>query len=123
MSKNYPRIVRDTIDFTSDTEVCNIGYQEGILSDSRPYRLEVWSSYNITNATVFISIQDLEDKSEEEIKSYLVKNKIIEIIEDDIYITEVEDSEDNSFLSINIPIEDNGKVINKFLVTIKEFEL
>ena len=25
----YPQIVRDVVDFTSDTEVCNIGYHEG----------------------------------------------------------------------------------------------
>ena len=59
----YPSIVRDTIDFISDTEVCNIGYAEGILSDERPYRLEVWSSYGVTNATIFISIIDLENNT------------------------------------------------------------
>lgn len=119
----YPSIVRDTIDFTSDTEVCNIGYAEGILSDERPYRLEVWSSYGITNTTIFISILDLEDKSEEEIKKFLTKEGLIEIIKDDIYITEVEDSENNTFLSINMPTEDQNGELNKCLVKLNDFDV
>lgn len=119
----YPSIVRDTIDFTSDTEVCNIGYAEGTLSDERPYRLEVWSSYGITNTTIFISILDLEDKSEEEIKEYLTKEGLIEVIKDDIYITELEDSEDNTFLSINMPTEDQNGELNKYLVKLNDFDV
>lgn len=121
--KKYPSIIRDTIDFISDTEVCNIGYQEGILSDNRPYRMEIWSSYGVTNATIFISIIDFENKSKDEIKQYLVKEKLIEIIEDDIYITEVEDTCDNIFLSINIPIEENDHIINRYLVEIEYFAI
>ena len=119
----YPSIVRDTIDFISDTEVCNIGYAEGTLSDARPYRLEVWSSYGVTNATIFISIIDLENKSEDEIKELLIKEGLIEVDKDDIYITEVEDSEDNTFLSINIPVEDQTGKLNSYLVELKEFEI
>ena len=62
---DYPQIVRDTIDFTSDTEVCNIGYAEGTLSDTRPYRLEVWSSYGITNVTIFSYTFEISKKISE----------------------------------------------------------
>lgn len=117
----YPSIVRDTIDFISDTEVCNIGFKEGKLDDDRPYRLEVWDSYGIMNVTIFISILDLEDKTEDDIKKLLIRNKIIEVIKDDIYITEVEDSEDNSFLSINVPLKGPNDVINKLLVKYEYF--
>ena len=117
----YPSIVRDMIDFTSDTEVCNIGYNEGKLSDKRPYRIEVWSSYGITNATIFISIRGFENKDEKDIKRYLEKEGIIEIIEDDIYITEVEDINDETFLSINVPIDDHDKCLNKYKVSLKPF--
>lgn len=119
----YPSIVRDTIDFTSDTEVCNIGYNEGKLSDNRPYRLEVWSSHEVMNATIFISLIDLENLSEDDIKRLLIKNNIIEVIKDDIYITEVEDSNDNVFLSINVPLEEHDEIINKLLIKIKDFDI
>ena len=117
----YPSIVRDTIDFISDTEVCNIGYNEGNLTDGRPYRMEVWESYGVTNTTIFISILGLEVKNEDEIKDLLVKEGLIEIIKDDIYITEVEDIEENTFLSINMPTNDQTGELNKYLVELKDF--
>lgn len=121
MEKEYPSIVRDTIDFTSDTEVCNIGYYEGIFTDGRPVRVEVWSSHNIVNATVFFSIIDLEDKSEFELKNLLAKNEIIELREDNAYVTEYEDINENVFISINIALEDHDKVINKCIVPLTDY--
>ena len=108
---DYPNIIRDTLDFTSDTEVCNIGYNEGTLEDGRPYRVEVWSSYGITNATIFISILDLENASEKAIKKMLIDNKIIELEKDEI------------FLSINVPLEGKDTIINKLLIKIKDFDI
>ena len=115
----YPSIIRDAIDFTNDTEVCNIGYYEGTIDNERPYRLEVWSSYGITSATVFMSSEDLK---EEDVKKLLVDNKIIEIILDKIYITEIEDIEENKFYSINVPLEGIDEEINKCLVQLKYFD-
>ncbi len=119
--KQYPMINRETIDFTSDTEVCNIGFQEGTLKDGRPFRIEVWESYGVISATLFLSIIDLENKSEDEIKKYIVENELIDIIEDKIYITEVEDIEEHSFLSINVPISDHEKTLNQYLVSLKDY--
>lgn len=119
----YPLIDREQVSFESDTEVCNIGYYEGVLDDERPIRVEVWSSYGILNATVFISNIDLEKKSEKEIKQYLEKNNIIKVLEDKIFITEVEDVNDNKFLSINVPIESNYDKIDECLVKLKDYDL
>ncbi|MDE6292559.1 MAG: hypothetical protein K2L98_02635 [Bacilli bacterium] len=121
MKKEYPSIIRDTIDFTSDTEVCNVGFYEGILNDGRPVRVEVWSSHNVLNATVFFSIIDLEEKTEKDIKNLLIENKIIELKEDNAYVTEYEDSNENIFISINVALEDHGVFINKCLVPLKDY--
>ena len=121
MEKRYPKIVRETIDFTSDTEICNIGYYEGIFTDGRPVRVEVWSSHNVTNATVFFSIIGLEEKSEQEVKNLLIKNEIIELREDNAYVTEYEDSNENIFIAINIALEEHGNIINKCLVPLKDY--
>ena len=118
---DYPQIVRDTIDFTSDTEVCNIGFCEGVLEDGRPYRIEAWSSYGVDTITIFLSKIDLDHLSEKELKKYLVDNKLIEVINDKIYITELEDSNDNEFISINVPLMDHDEVINKLLISLDEY--
>ena len=51
----YPMINRELIDFTSDSDICNIGYAEGVLKDSRPFRAEMWSAYNVETLSIFIS--------------------------------------------------------------------
>lgn len=121
MAKRYPKIVRDTIDFTSDTEVCNIGYYDGIFTDGRPVRVELWSSHNVITATIFFSVKDLEDLTEKEVKDLLIINEIIEIREDNAYVTEYEDSKGNNFYCINIAIKDHDTVINKCIVPLTEY--
>lgn len=117
----YPSINREQVSFESDTEVCNVGYCEMEI-DSRPVRIEVWSSFDILNATIFISTIDLEKYNDKELKQFLVQNKIIEIIKDKIFITKIEDIDDNSFYSINVPLEGKDVIINKCLVKLKNYE-
>lgn len=114
----YPRIIRDTIDFGNDTEVCNIGYYDGVIDNERPYRVEVWASQGVTSATIFMSLEDLKV---ENVKKILINEHILEIIEDKIFITEIEDVENNKFYSINVPLEGNNHTINKLLIETKSF--
>ena len=117
----YPQIVRDVVDFTSDTEVCNIGYAEGKLSDGRPYRVEVWSAFEVETATIFISTQDIEDKDVKYLKKLIQDNKIVDIFDDRIDVTRTVDYEDNEFYSINIPLIDHDEEINTLLVNLKDY--
>ena len=118
----YPMIYRDESSFINDTEVCNIGYNEGKLSDGRPYRLEKWLSHEIMNVTIFVSLNDIENLSNKEIIKMMEDNNIIKVIKDDIYITDVEDSNNNKFYSINVPLDDHGNVINELLVDVKDYD-
>ena len=68
----YPMINRENVDFSSDTEVCNIGYWEGVLADKRPCRVEEWVFHGVLNATVFISLEGLENLSLKGIKEMLL---------------------------------------------------
>lgn len=117
----YPQIVRDVVDFTSDTEVCNIGYAEGTLSDGRPYRVEVWSAFEIETATIFISTQNIEDKDVKFLKKLIQDNKIVDIYDDRLDVTRTVDYEDNEFYSINIPLVDHDEEINTLLVKLKDY--
>ena len=117
----YPQIVRDVVDFTSDTEVCNIGYHEGVLSDGRPYRVEVWSAFEIETATIFISTKDIEDKDVKFLKKLIQNNKIIDIFDDRLDVTRTVDYEENEFFSINIPLVDHDEEINTLLVNLKDY--
>ena len=118
---DYPIIKRDIVDFTSDTEVCNIGYNEGTLKDGRPYRIEVWSAFEIETATIFISTQDIEDKDVKYLKKLIKDNKIIDIYDDRLDVTRTVDYEENEFFSINIPLVDHDEEINTLLVNLKDY--
>ena len=62
-----PKINREEVDFTTDSEICNVGFYEG-EKDNRPFRIEVWSSYGIDVATFFISTVNLK---EEDVKAFI----------------------------------------------------
>ena len=92
----YKAIDRTNIDFTSDAEICNIGYFEKEYHDV-PIRVEKFVANGITCVTIFIpKIDSLDD--EEKIKKFIANNNIINFIEDKAYITELEDINENTFL-------------------------
>ena len=120
---SYPLINRDGIDFTSDSEVCNLGYAEGELSDGRPYRMESFYSYGIETLTIFISIEGLEEKSMNDIKKMIVKEGLVDIMRDNVLIDETTDEDENEFLAINIPLVDHDEEMNKCLIKLKDFDI
>ena len=119
----YPKIERENIDFSSYSDVCNIGYYEGKLRDDRPYRLEVWSSNRVDTATIFISTKDLEDKSDNDLVKYIADEGIIDIDDDRVTVNEVTDINDNTFYSINLILNDKDEEINKLLVNLKDYDI
>ena len=120
---DYPKIDRNNIDFSSSSDVCNIGYYEGALKDDRPYRLEVWSSNGLDNATIFISTKGLEDKSEADLVKYIANEDIIEIDDDRAQVNEVEDPNGNVFYGINLLINNRDEEINKLLVPLNDYDI
>ena len=119
---DYPKIVRDNIDFNSSSDVCNIGYYEGELKDGRPYRLEMWSSNGIDSVTIFISNIGLEDKSEVDLVKYISGEDIIDISDDRSSVNLVTDIEGNDFYGINLLINNHDEEVNKLLVTLNDYE-
>ena len=119
----YPRIVRDNIDFNSSSDVCNVGYYEGELRDGRPYRLEMWSSNGIDTATIFISNIGLEDKGEVDLVKYLSGEGIIDLFDDRASVNLITDIEDNTFYSINLIINNKDEEVNKLLVPLSDYDI
>ena len=119
---DYPRIVRDNIDFNSSSDVCNIGYYEGELKDGRPYRLEMWSSNGIDSVTIFISNIGLEDKSEVDLVKYISGEDIVDITDDRATVNLVTDIEGNDFYGINLLINNRDEEVNTLLVPLDDYE-
>lgn len=56
---------------TPDNDQIDIGWNEGFLSDGRPYRLECWAQDQFTCVTVFMSTEGLETYANEQLVEML----------------------------------------------------
>ena len=69
-SEAYPRPDRSGFkthfEHTPDNGVLDIGWQEGIFSDGRPYRAEYWVEDHVSVLTFFLSTRGLENYSNED---------------------------------------------------------
>jgi len=45
----------------SDSEWLDLGWNEGVFGDGRPFRMEVWKQSGMTGAHFFFSTRDLDD--------------------------------------------------------------
>ena len=62
---------------TEDNDQLDIGWNEGVLSDGRPYRIELWAQDQITSATIFLSTEGLETYSNAQFAELLERERVI----------------------------------------------
>ena len=80
----YPLINRRNIG-RDNTDVTEIGWAEGILSDERPYRLECWAENQTTYITIFISALGIETWLSDQVMRYLLTEKLYSKTENPFY--------------------------------------
>jgi len=77
----YPKPDRSTIkpngSKTAGDGQIDIGWNEGVLSDGRPYRAELWAYDQLTSLTVFFSTVGLEQLTNEAARELLEREKLI----------------------------------------------
>src|ERR1700689_2549166 len=75
MDSTYPK--PDRSDFkphlskTPENEILDLGWQEGVLTDGRPFKGEFWCQDQISMITFFFSTVGLENISKEEMERLL----------------------------------------------------
>ena len=92
---------------TAQDDHLDIGWNEGFLSDGRPYRIECWTQDQITNVTVFLSTEGLENASNEQLADLLQRERVVGFkpgVEPSAYAMPLTDAGGNSLWSINIVI-------------------
>jgi hypothetical protein len=60
-----------------EDDVIDIGWCEGVTSDGRPFRAEMWAQTGVSMLTVFFSRIGLEGLDEEALKQLLIKERIV----------------------------------------------
>ena len=86
----YPK--PDRSDYTVNTsntdqdEVLDIGWAEGVLSDTRPFRAEAWADSGITMVTFFLSTLGLENATQAQIMALLETDGLVTPIASTVHV-------------------------------------
>lgn len=71
-SNYHPNFVK-----TAENPQLDIGWNEGCLSDARPYRVEAWSEDSVTSLTYFLSTEGLEGLTNEQAADLLEREGLL----------------------------------------------
>ncbi|MEQ8201727.1 MAG: hypothetical protein ABRQ24_09955 [Syntrophomonadaceae bacterium] len=87
----------------------DIGWNEGMTSDGRPYRAEMWACDQISMLTIFMSNRSLEEATREDLIDYLEKEGLVKYrgTKKFLHPVLVYDDANNPMWSINITIGDD----------------
>ena len=117
----YPLINRRNID-RDNTDVTEIGWAEGILSDERPYWLECWAENQTTCMTIFISALGIETWSSDQVMQYLLTEKLYSRTENPFYGSAQTYSYDNDlWWSANIVIGNDDNLYCDSTIPLKSY--
>ncbi|NOX85025.1 MAG: hypothetical protein GXO86_03515 [Chlorobi bacterium] len=112
--EKYPK--PDRSDYTpnfvkDDYEQVDIGWNEGVLFDGRPYRVEGWFMDHITMVTYFFSTKGMENYTDDMFAELLTKEGLIEILseENPIEADIITDAAGNEMWSVNVAIGTDDK--------------
>jgi hypothetical protein len=74
---NSVRTINQTQNFvkSEENEALDLGWSEGFLSDSRPYRVECWAENQVTMLTIFFSTGGMENYSDLMFKEFAEQGK------------------------------------------------
>ena len=62
-------------------EPLDIGWFEGQLSDSRPFRAELWRQDHLSVVTFFFAMEELEHLSQTSLRNLLAKEGLVAFLE------------------------------------------
>lgn len=94
---------------TPENDVLDIGWNEGVLSDGRPYRVECWAQDQTTFLTYFFSTHGLENVTDARFAELLVREGLLRFTGSQRYVAArtLKDASGNAMWSVNVVIGDD----------------
>ena len=113
---SYPR--PDRSDYTPnrrktpENEALDIGWDEGVLRDGRPFRAECWAEDGVTHLTFFFSTHGLETASNTDLAALLLDADLIRFRGDRRYVAARPwtDAAGNDMWSVNVVVGDEDEM-------------
>ena len=108
-----PDRTREPIRSTKDEDgVLDIGWCEGILSDGRAFRGEMWAQEQVSSLTFFFSTIGLENLEQDAMKHFVEKEGLVTFKKSDPNYCEAvlfQDNGGNQVWSVNIVVGDDDE--------------
>lgn len=124
----YPRPDRSdhVPNFTKadDRDYLDIGWNEGTLSDGRPFRLECWAEDQVTMLTYFMSTRGLEEVDAEFFQALLEREGLIRFRSDRKYVSSATlfDPSGHEMWSVNVVVGDDDDTFVDDLLPLRNYE-
>lgn len=108
---------------TLENDTLDIAWNEGVLSDGRPFRVECWAGDQVTHLTYSFSIQGLKEKSKEDFIKFIGKGRLLEFISDKKFLGANiwKDASGNEMWSVNVVVGDEDQVYVEDYVPLKRY--
>ncbi len=96
---------------TPENDALDIGWAEGTLSDTRPYRMECWAQDGVTSVTFFLSTIDLSGGDKKWWSWFLRKEGLLSFFGEKQFIgvAHFTDPSGNEMWSVNVVVGDEDE--------------
>ncbi len=109
---------------TAETPVLDLGWNEGFLSDTRPYRVEAWAEDQVRSITVFMSTNGIENYTNAQFADLLEREELIAYHPGrrrSAYAMPCTDASGNSLWSVNVVTGDDEDTFVDVLTVIRPY--
>jgi|SRR5580692_7632308 hypothetical protein len=102
---------KQTVRFTKDEDgVIDIGWCDGVLSDGRAYRAEMWAEDQVSMLTIFFSTGGMEELEAEQIRRLIQVEELVSFVENgQQHCSALKSTDDagNEVWSVNVAVGDD----------------
>ncbi len=114
---------KPNLDPTPDKDYLDVGWNGGILSDGRPFRVEYWYWDEVSVLTYFMSTRGIEDVTDGYFKELLVDEGLITFVHQDpiLKAKKIKDASGNEMWSINVAVGDRDELFVSGDLPIKRY--
>ena len=109
---------------SEERPMLDIGWNEGILSDGRPYRMEYWAEDQVSSVTFFMSTAGFENYSNAQFADLLEREQLLRYHvgrRRSASCMPFTDASGNSMWSINVVFADDEKTFAEVLVLLRPY--
>ena len=109
---------------SAENEAVDIGWDEGSLSDGRPFHAECWAESQITMLTFFFSRVGMENYSDLMFQKLLSEEGLVKFITDELNVSAgpFVDAAGNDLWSVNVVIGTEDELLARDSLNLRAYE-